>query len=107
MKLWTLLLPFLLAACASPKQDQPVVPDVPLIPPKTEVVIPKGLTAACEPLKPLTNSVYTQGETLEVLKGWFDQYDSCASRFSTFVNLVAPALKIKEVGDQNPTSDSK
>lgn len=95
-----------LAACdTAPKQ--PSVPDVPVVAPKTEVVIPAGLTAACPPLQPLTQASYSQGDSLDALKGWFNQYDLCSKRFSKFVGIVAPALNIKELGTQNPDVGSK
>lgn len=95
-----------LVACTTTPQA-PVVPDVPVVAPKTQVVIPTGLTAACPPLKPLTQTSYTQGASLDALKVWFGQYDVCAKRFSEFVSVVSPALNIKELGPQNPSDSSK
>lgn len=102
----------LLSACASAPQA-PVVPDVPVVQPKTQIVIPTELTMPCPPLKKLTQTSYSQGASVDALKVWFDQYDTCASRFSKFVTVVAPALNIKELGtvapseDQNPATGSK
>lgn len=95
-----------LVACSTAPQT-PAVPDVPVVAPKTQVVIPTGLTAACPPLKPLTQTSYTQGASLDALKVWFGQYDVCAKRFSEFVSVVSPALNIKELGPQNQSDDSK
>jgi hypothetical protein len=105
-KLAPLFAALMLSACAVTPPPAPVVPNVPVIPEQTQVVIPTGLTDACPPLKPLTQASYTQGESAKVLKGWFDQYDLCAGRFSQFVTVVTPALNIKEVDPQVPQAAS-
>lgn len=102
-KIAALLAVLALAACGT-APPPPVVPNVPLVAQKTEVVIPTGLTAACPPLKPLTQANYTQGMAVDALKVWFNQYDLCAGRFSQFVTVVAPALNIKEVGPQGASA---
>jgi hypothetical protein len=104
-KLATLFAALVLSACAV-TPPKPVVPNVPVLPEQTQVVIPTGLTAACPALKPLTKASYTQGEAANALKGWFDQYDLCAGRFSQFVTVVTPALNIKEVAPQFPQAAS-
>lgn len=106
MRLLSLLIVISLAACKTAPEN-PSVPDLPVVQPKTEVVIPAGLTAPCGPLKPLTMGSYTQGDSLDALKVWFDQYDSCSKRFSAFVGVVSPALNIKELGTINSASSSK
>jgi hypothetical protein len=105
MKKLVFILALLLAACGT-APPQPVVPNVPLLPEKTQVVIPTGLTETCPPLKKLTQPSYTQGEAVTALKVWFDQYDLCAGRFAQFVSVVTPALNIKEVGPQNASGAS-
>jgi hypothetical protein len=105
MKYAALLAALLIAGCATAPPPPPPPPDLPVIAPKTQVVIPTGLTAACPKLAPLTQPSYTQGQLADVLKGWFDQYDLCAGRFSQFVSVVAPALNIKEVDPAVPASD--
>lgn len=104
MKKIIALLAFALSACAG--APQPVVPNVPLLPEKTQVVIPTGLTAACPKLAPLTQASYTQGEAADALKVWFNQYDLCAGRFAQFVSVVAPALNIKELAPATPQAAS-
>jgi hypothetical protein len=100
-KIAALLAALALTACVN-APPQPVVPNVPAIPEKTQVVIPTGLTATCPPLKKLTQASYTQGEATDALKVWFDQYDLCAGRFAKFVTVVAPALNIKELAPAVP-----
>lgn len=100
-KLFSILAALTLTACAN-TPPQPIVPNVPLLPEKTQVVIPTGLTDVCPPLKPLDQASYTQGMSVGALKVWFDQYDLCAGRFSQFVTVVTPALNIKEVGPAVP-----
>jgi hypothetical protein len=102
-KLAILIAVLTLAACET-APTTPVVPNVPLLQEKTEVVIPTGLTAKCPPLTKLDKSSYTQGESLDPLKVWFDQYDLCAGRFEKFVGVVAPALNIKELTPAQPAS---
>lgn len=99
MKLLWIAPLFVLAACSTAPQP---VPDVPLVAQKTEVVVPPELIAPCGPLTPLSKTSYNQGETLDVLKGWFNQYSDCSARFSKFVGIVKPALNIKEnAGDSS------
>ncbi len=98
-KLVFILAAVMLSACVS-APPPPVIPNVPLLQEKTQVVIPTGLTAACPPLKPLDQANYSQGMAVDALKVWFNQYDLCAGRFSQFVTVVTPALNIKEVGPQ-------
>jgi hypothetical protein len=114
MKKFAALLAVLALAGCETAPPQPVVPNVPLVAQKTEVVIPTGLTAACPPLTKLDQQSYTQGDATDALKIWFNQYDLCAGRFSQFVTVVAPALNIKELGPQwvqpatqNPPVSSK
>jgi hypothetical protein len=104
MKYAALLAALLLAACGTTPPQPAPPPDVPVIQPKTQVVIPTGLTDACPKLQPLTKQSYTQGEFTDALKVWFDQYDLCAGRFQKFVTVVAPALNIKEVDPATPAS---
>jgi hypothetical protein len=106
MKKIAALLAFLALTACETAPPNPVVPDVPVIQEKTQVVIPTGLTATCPPLKKLPQASYTQGEATDALKGWFDQYDLCAGRFAQFVSVVAPALNIKEVAPAAPTEAS-
>lgn len=106
MRLLALIIVLSLAACKTVPETPPA-PDLPVVQPKTEVVIPAGLTAPCGPLKPLTMTSYTQGASLDALKVWFNQYDLCSKRFSEFVGVVAPALNIKELGTINPAESSK
>jgi hypothetical protein len=80
------------------------VQNVPVIPEKTQVVIPTGLTDACPPLTKLTLANYTQGDSTDALKVWFNQYDMCARRFAKFVTVVTPALNIKEVDPAVPAA---
>jgi hypothetical protein len=106
MKKIAALLAFLALAGCETAPPQPVVQNVPVVAPKTQVVIPTGLTAACPPLKKLTLTSYTQGDSTDALKVWFDQYDLCAGRFSKFVGVVAPALNIKELAPAAPAGAS-
>jgi hypothetical protein len=106
MKKIAALLAFLALTACETAPPKPVVPDVPVVAPKTQVVIPTGLTATCPPLKKLTQARYTQGEAADALKGWFDQYDLCAGRFAKFVSVVAPALNIKELAPSVPAAAS-
>jgi hypothetical protein len=107
MKKWLALLAVLaLSACETAPPEKPVVPDVPAIQEKTQVVIPTGLTAACPPLAPITQPQLTQGELVDALKGWFNQYDLCAGRFAQFVTVVAPAINIKELAPAVPVAAS-
>jgi hypothetical protein len=106
MKKFVALLAFIALAGCETAPPQPVVPNVPVVAPKTQVVIPTGLTATCPPLKKLTQASYTQGEATDALKGWFDQYDLCAGRFAKFVSVVAPALNIKEQATDVPAAAS-
>lgn len=104
-KIAALLAVLALTACVN-APPKPVVPDVPVLPEKTQVVIPTGLTATCPPLKKLTQASYTQGEAADALKVWFNQYDLCAGRFEQFVTVVAPALNIKELAPAVPAAAS-
>jgi hypothetical protein len=106
MKKIAALLAFLALAGCDTAPPQPVVPNVPVVAPKTQVVIPTGLTDACPPLKKLSQSSYSQGESTDAVKVWFNQYDLCAGRFSKFVGVVAPALNIKEVDPAAPQAAS-
>jgi hypothetical protein len=102
-KIATLLAALALTACVN-APPQPVVPNVPLVAQKTEVVIPTGLTDACPPLTKLSLPSYTQGDSTDALAVWFNQYNMCARRFSKFVGVVTPALNIKEVDPAVPAS---
>jgi hypothetical protein len=106
MKKIAALLAFLALTACETAPPQPVVPNVPVLPEKTQVVIPTGLTATCPPLKKLDQPSYTQGESTDALKIWFNQYDLCAGRFAQFVTVVAPALNIKELAPAVPTAAS-
>ena len=106
MKKISALLAFLALCGCETAPPQPVVPNVPLVAQKTQVVIPTGLTAACPPLKKLTLGSYTQGDSTDAVKVWFDQYNLCAGRFSQFVSVVAPALNIKELAPAVPVAAS-
>lgn len=93
--LTTALFP-LVTGCAG--MTASVAPDVPLIAPKTAVVIPQGLIADCPPLTLLTEGKsYTQGDALDAINIWKGQYDDCAVRFKKYVDLTGKALNINEV----------
>lgn len=106
MKYVALLAALMLTACGTAPQQPAPPPDLPVIQPKTQVVIPTGLTDACPKLTPLNQASYTQGELVDALKGWFNQYDLCAGRFQQFVTVVAPALNIKELTPAVPAAAS-
>lgn len=96
----------LVAGCAS--LTQPVVPDVPLIAPKTTITVPPMLIADCQPLTPLDPSKsYTQGDTLDAISVWKGQYDDCSGRFKKYVDLTAKALNIDDVPLPKDDTDSK
>jgi hypothetical protein len=77
---------------------KPVVPDVPALPAqKQTVTIPSGLIADCDPMtKPDSTRAYTQGQSLDIVKVWRDEYTDCASRLHRFVAVVTPVLNINE-----------
>lgn len=88
--------------------SQPVVPDTPLIAPKTAVVVPPGLVAECPPLTPLTpGKTYTQGDTLDAINAWAGQYDDCSKRFKKYVDLTGKALNINQIPPSNTDNASK
>lgn len=103
IRLLTIALFPLIAACAT--TPKPVVPDVPAIAPKTTVVVPAELIAPCPPLAKLdTTRPYNEGDTLDALTAWFNQYDLCAARFRKYVDLTGKALNINEAPVNTPSA---
>lgn len=96
MKILLLTLVLVLTACTT-APPVPSVPDVPLVPQKQTVNIEPGLIAPCAPLTNLDPTRnYTQGDSVDVVKVWADEYTDCSTRFQKFVEIISKALNINE-----------
>jgi hypothetical protein len=89
-------LALLLAACGAPGPEKPVVPDVPVAVQRQTISIPPSLIAKCPPLTPLdpTKLAYNQGESVDAVTVWSDEYATCSTRFEKFVIVVSKYLNI-------------
>jgi hypothetical protein len=100
IRLLTIALFPVLTACSTQKIE---TPNVPVVAPKTTVIIPEGLIAPCPSLAKLDASKsYNQGDTLDVIAKWVAQYDLCSDRFRRYVDLTGKALNINEVPVNTP-----
>jgi len=94
-----------LSACMNAQPKPMVVPNLPLIAPKTSVNIEPGLIATCTPLQKLDpTKTYSQEDSLRVTAIWASAHDDCSKRFSKYVDLTSKALNINQVPSPVPAS---
>jgi len=97
--LFSIILLSLVSACAI--HEDPSATPLPIVAPDQEVVIPKSLMSPCPTMNALPVQTYNQGQSLDQVKAWQDQYTSCRNIQIKLIQLTAKAFNI-----QDPTIDN-
>jgi hypothetical protein len=70
------------------------LPPTPTISRDDTIHIDPRLLEECPPMKPLQSSTYDQGESLEAIKIWADDYSNCKSKHHALILLIKQAFNL-------------